>query len=47
MCLTTQRPIEQDIPFWEHKPYRDRLSLTEGDGPIMRYRQWRQFYPKE
>lgn len=41
-----RRTIEQDIPIWEHKRYRDRPSLSEGDGPIMQYRQWaRQFYP--
>jgi hypothetical protein len=39
------RTIEEDIPIWEHKAYRPAPLLCDGDGPIMRYRQWaRQFY---
>jgi phenylpropionate dioxygenase-like ring-hydroxylating dioxygenase large terminal subunit len=39
------RTIEEDIPIWEHKVYRSAPLLCDGDGPIMRYRQWtRQFY---
>ncbi|MDG2028786.1 MAG: Rieske 2Fe-2S domain-containing protein [Acidimicrobiales bacterium] len=38
--------LEQDIPIWEAKIYRDKPMLTSGDGPIMPYRRWaRQFYP--
>jgi hypothetical protein len=39
------RTIEQDIPIWENKLYRERPLLSEADGPIMQYRRWyRQFY---
>ena len=39
------RTITEDIPIWEHKVYRGAPLLCDGDGPIMRYRQWtRQFY---
>jgi phenylpropionate dioxygenase-like ring-hydroxylating dioxygenase large terminal subunit len=39
------RTIEEDIPIWENKAYRSAPLLCDGDGPIMRYRQWtRQFY---
>ena len=39
------RTIEEDIPIWENKAYRSSPLLCDGDGPIMRYRQWtRQFY---
>jgi len=39
------KQIEQDIPIWENKAYRSAPLLCDGDGPIMRYRQWtRQFY---
>lgn len=38
--------LEQDIPIWEAKIYRERPLLTSGDGPIMPFRRWaRQFYP--
>jgi 3-ketosteroid 9alpha-monooxygenase subunit A len=38
--------LEQDIPIWEAKIYRDRPLLSSGDGPIMPFRRWaRQFYP--
>ena len=37
--------LEQDIPIWESKAYRERPLLTSGDGPIMPFRRWaRQFY---
>ena len=39
------RTIEQDIPIWENKRYRERPLLSEADGPILQYRRWaRQFY---
>ena len=40
-----QRTIDQDVPIWENKIYRNKPILCDGDGPIMRYRRWaRQFY---
>ena len=40
-----KRTIDQDVPIWENKIYRDRTGLCEGDGPIMQYRKWAsQFY---
>jgi phenylpropionate dioxygenase-like ring-hydroxylating dioxygenase large terminal subunit len=37
--------IDQDIPIWETKVYRDKPVLCDGDGPIPAFRQWiRQFY---
>lgn len=40
-----RRTIDQDIPIWENKMYRERPGLCEGDGPIMQYRRWAaQFY---
>jgi nitrite reductase/ring-hydroxylating ferredoxin subunit len=37
--------IEQDIPIWENKRYRERPQLSEMDGPILQYRRWyRQFH---
>ncbi len=39
------RGIEQDIPIWEHKRYRDPPLLCDGDGPIAEFRHWAsQFY---
>ncbi len=39
------RQVEQDIPIWEHKTYREQPMLCDGDGPIAKYRGWfRQFY---
>ena len=39
------RQVEQDIPIWEHKMYREHPMLCDGDGPIAKYRRWfRQFY---
>ncbi|MEU4845902.1 Rieske 2Fe-2S domain-containing protein [Streptomyces gilvosporeus] len=35
-----------DVPVWNTKEYLARPRLTEGDGPITRYRRWAgQFYP--
>jgi 3-ketosteroid 9alpha-monooxygenase subunit A len=35
----------QDVAIWEHKVYRDRPLLCEGDGQIPALRRWyRQFY---
>jgi len=40
-----KRTIDQDLPIWENKVYRDRPRLCEADGPIMQYRKWAsQFY---
>lgn len=37
--------IDQDIPIWETKRYRERPTLCDGDGPSMQYRKWAsQFY---
>jgi len=37
--------FHEDISIWEHKVYRDRPALCDGDGPIGRLRTWyRQFY---
>jgi phenylpropionate dioxygenase-like ring-hydroxylating dioxygenase large terminal subunit len=37
--------IYQDIPIWNHKIYRERPLLVQGDGRILEYRRWaRQFY---
>jgi phenylpropionate dioxygenase-like ring-hydroxylating dioxygenase large terminal subunit len=38
------RTIEQDIPIWENKRYRERPLLSDADGPILAFRRWyRQF----
>lgn len=40
-----QRQVEQDKPIWENKAYVKPPILSDGDGPIMRYRRWAsQFY---
>ena len=40
-----RRTIDQDVPIWENKVYRNRPLLSDGDGPIIRYRNWaKQFY---
>ena len=40
--------FHQDIAIWENKLFRDVPVLCDGDGPIMRLRQWyAQFYPKQ
>jgi 3-ketosteroid 9alpha-monooxygenase subunit A len=34
-----------DLPVWQHKIHRAKPLLCDGDGPILRYRQWfEQFY---
>ena len=39
------RQVEQDIPIWEHKTFRESPILCDGDGPIAKYRKWfSQFY---
>jgi hypothetical protein len=41
----TRAQFEQDVPIWEHKCYRARPPLADGDGPVADYRRWfRQFY---
>ena len=40
-----KKTIDQDVPIWENKVYRERPGLCEADGPIMQYRRWAsQFY---
>jgi phenylpropionate dioxygenase-like ring-hydroxylating dioxygenase large terminal subunit len=35
----------QDFPIWEHKQFREKPALAEGDGPIAEFRRWAtQFY---
>lgn len=42
------RQVNEDIPIWEHKRYKQRPILCSGDGPINQYRKWfRQFYIEE
>jgi phenylpropionate dioxygenase-like ring-hydroxylating dioxygenase large terminal subunit len=39
------REVEQDIRIWEHKRFRERPVLCDGDGPIGQFRKWvKQFY---
>ena len=39
------KQMNEDIPIWENKVYRERPLLCDGDGPIAEYRRWcRQFY---
>ena len=39
--------FKQDLKIWQHKIYRPRPVLVQGDGPILKYRQWAsQFYEK-
>jgi phenylpropionate dioxygenase-like ring-hydroxylating dioxygenase large terminal subunit len=39
------RQVRQDIPIWEHKIYRPKPQLCNGDGPIAQFRKWAaQFY---
>jgi len=34
-----------DLPIWDHKIYRPRPALTEGEGDFVRFRKWyAQFY---
>lgn len=40
-----ERGFAQDVAIWEHKVYRERPLLCDGDGPIMKLRKWyAQFY---
>jgi phenylpropionate dioxygenase-like ring-hydroxylating dioxygenase large terminal subunit len=34
------KQIEQDIPIWESKIYRDRPQLARGEGGITEFRSW-------
>lgn len=46
ICQDLEKQVEEDIPIWEHKRYREAPALCDGDGPIAEYRRWcRQFYP--
>lgn len=36
------KQIEQDIPIWENKIYRDRPKLAQGESAIMQFRDWAQ-----
>jgi hypothetical protein len=39
------KQMNEDVPIWENKTFRDRPLLCDGDGPIPEYRRWcRQFY---
>jgi phenylpropionate dioxygenase-like ring-hydroxylating dioxygenase large terminal subunit len=39
------RTIDQDVPIWENKLFRERPQLCDADGPIMQFRKWaQQFY---
>ena len=43
-----EKQIGEDIPIWEHKTYRERPLLCDGDGPIAEFRRWcLQFYAEE
>jgi phenylpropionate dioxygenase-like ring-hydroxylating dioxygenase large terminal subunit len=40
--------IQQDFEIWEHKRFRPRPALCDGDGPIGEFRRWaRQFYTED
>jgi len=40
--------FHEDIQIWEHKVYRERPRICDGDGPIGRLRTWyRQFYAQD
>jgi hypothetical protein len=34
------KQIEQDIPIWEAKIYRDRPQLARGEPAIAEFRSW-------
>jgi hypothetical protein len=34
------KQIEQDIPMWEAKIYRDRPALARGESAITEFRNW-------
>lgn len=36
--------IDQDVPIWENRQYREHPVLCEGDGPIMQFRKWASRY---
>lgn len=36
------KQIQQDIPIWENKVYRDRPQLAHGESAIMTFRSWAQ-----
>ena len=45
MIAEIVRQVQQDIPIWENKMYRESPMLCDGDGPIAKYRKWfSQFY---
>ena len=45
MIAEIVRQVQQDIPIWENKVYREKPLLCDGDGPIAKYRKWfSQFY---
>jgi len=38
--------VEEDIPIWNRKVYREAPALAPGDDAVAVYRRWvRQFYP--
>jgi 3-ketosteroid 9alpha-monooxygenase subunit A len=42
-----ERQMNQDIPIWENKVYKDPPALCDGDGPIGLFRNWaKQFYSR-
>jgi nitrite reductase/ring-hydroxylating ferredoxin subunit len=42
------KQLDEDIPIWEHKVYREQPLLCDGDGPIPAFRRWmRQFYAED
>jgi 3-Ketosteroid 9alpha-hydroxylase C-terminal domain len=42
------KQIEQDIPIWEHKLYRNRPQLAPGESGIMAFRTWaKQYYESD
>jgi nitrite reductase/ring-hydroxylating ferredoxin subunit len=46
MVASVTENTGRDVPIWEHKVYRERAPLVQGDGPIGVLRKWaRQFYP--
>ena len=48
MLDNLRNQVEQDIPIWNHKIYREQPILCDGDGPITQYRKWfSQFYANE
>ena len=40
-----EKQMAQDIVIWEHKAYKERPMLCDGDGEFSTYRRWmRQFF---